>query len=229
MGIWSRDPEIIRVFDKGINFHSNMASHIYGIAYEEFQSRYKAADRGDDGSDPRYIEWRQMGKLTNLSCNFRIGGEKLAKKALTEYDTYMTGMEGRKLVYTFKDLYVNVPKYWANIIEFAKQNGYSYTLDQRRWKVPADMLNSGDAWKVEGTVISHPIQGTGGGMFLAATSQVPEARMQTSLHDGVFWAVEDFAGRPGRGGLHPAAHERYAVRAAVANGFTEHPSDVRGD
>jgi DNA polymerase I-like protein with 3'-5' exonuclease and polymerase domains len=185
MGIWSRDSEIIRVFKDGINFHTNMASHIYGRAYEELQRSVKAEDSAA-------VEQRQMGKLTNLSCNFRIGGAKLAKKALTEYDTYMTETEGRMLTKTFRNLYPGVPKYWDAIINFAKESGYSYTLSQRRWKVPAEMLNSGsEAWKVEGTVISHPIQGTGADMFLAAISQVPEARMQTSLHDGIFWLVDD--------------------------------------
>jgi len=185
MGIWSGDPEIIRVFNTGIDFHTNMASHIYGRAYEELQRAVK-------NEDPIAIEQRQMGKLTDLSCNFRIGGAKLAKKALTEYDTYMTEMEGRMLTKTFNNLYNCVPRYWDAIINFAKQNGYTYTLAQRRWKVPVEMLTDGsEAWKVEGTVISHPIQGTGGEMFLAAISQVPEARMQTSLHDGVFWVVDD--------------------------------------
>lgn len=184
MGIWSGDPGIIEIFNNGTNFHSYTAANIYGLAYEEFQKHYKL-------EEPQYIEWRQMGKLTNLSCNFRIGGKSLAKKALTEYDTYMTELEGRKLVSTFKRTYPGIPSYWDAIIAFAKQHGYSYTLAQRRYKVPIDMLNSLDAWKVEGTVISHPIQGTGGDMFLAATSQVPDARMQTSLHDGIFWVVDE--------------------------------------
>lgn len=187
MGIWSGDSEIIRIFNEGINFHSYMAGHIYGVSYEDFQARYKA--EGEDGG--QYTEWRQMGKLTNLSCNFRIGGKKLALKALTEYDTYMTELEGRKLTYTFRDRYPNVPKYWAAIVQFAKENGFSYTLDQRRWKVPKDMLSGSDAWKVEGTVISHPIQGTGGGMFLAALSSVPDARIQTNMHDGIFWVLDE--------------------------------------
>lgn len=184
MGIWSGDSEIIRIFRENINFHSHMACQIYGIAYEEFQKHYKA-------EEAKYIEWRQMGKLTNLSCNFRIGGKNLAKKALTEYDTFMNEMEGRKLVNTFKRAYPNVPGYWNSIVDFAKTNGYSYTLAQRRWKVPMDMLQGSDAWKVEGTVISHPIQGTGAEMFLAALSSVPDARIQTNMHDGIFWVVDE--------------------------------------
>jgi DNA polymerase-1 len=189
MGIWSGDSEIIRIFNEGINFHSSMAAEIYGTAYETFQHEYKAESTA--GLEGVFTERRQMGKLTNLSCNFRIGGKNLAKKALTEYDTYMTEMEGRKLVSTFKRKYPGVPGYWDAIVDFAKRNGYSYTLAQRRWKVPVEMLSGSDAWKVEGTVISHPIQGTGAEMFLAALSSVPEARIQTNMHDGVFWIVDE--------------------------------------
>lgn len=184
MGIWSRDSEIIRIFNEGINFHSHMACKIYGMSYEDFQHGYESGDL-------KLTEWRQMGKLTNLSCNFRIGGKNLAKKALTEYDTYMTEMEGRKLVSTFKRAYPQVPNYWDNIIAFAAKYGYSYTLAQRRYKVPKDMLQGSDAWKVEGTIISHPIQGTGAEQFLAALSSVPDARIQTNMHDGIFWVVDE--------------------------------------
>ena len=191
MGIWSGDSEIIRIFNNDINFHSWTAASIYGVAYEEFMSKYKA--EGQEGG--QFTEWRQMGKLTNLSCNFRIGGKSLAKKALTEYDTYLTEMEGRKLVSTFKRTYPGVPGYWDAILAFAKQHGYAYTLAQRRYKVPIDMLSSSDAWKVEGTLISMPIQGTGAEMFLAAISQVPDERIQTNLHDGIFWILEEATAR----------------------------------
>jgi DNA polymerase I-like protein with 3'-5' exonuclease and polymerase domains len=184
MGIWSGDSEIIRIFREGINFHSYTAANIYGCSYEDFQAHYKA-------EEAQYIEWRQMGKLTNLSCNFRIGGKSLAKKALTEYDTYMSEIEGRKLVNTFKRTYPGVEGYWNAIIDYAKEHGHSYTLAQRRWKVPVEMLHGPDAWKVEGTVISHPIQGTGGDQFLAALSSVPDARIQTNMHDGIFWIVDE--------------------------------------
>lgn len=189
MGIWSGDEEIIRIFNEGINFHASMAAEIYGMAYETFMDGYKKEAAGD--IEGIFTERRQMGKLTNLSCNFRIGGKKLALKSLTEYDTYMSEVDGRRLTRTFQNKYRRVPEYWKNIVAFAKEYGYSYTLAQRRWKAPKEMLNSSDAWKIEGTVISHPIQGTGGEMFLGALSSVPDARMQMSLHDGVFWVLDE--------------------------------------
>lgn len=185
MGIWSGDPEIIRIFNEGMNFHSYMAARIYGRSYEEFQLAYER-------EDPATIEQRQFGKLTNLSCNFRIGGKKLAHKAFIDYDTYMAESDGRMLTKTFTNSYVRVPDYWKAIIAFAKEHGYTYTLAQRRYKV-GNYLQGSDAWKVEGTVISHPIQGTGADMFYAAVSQVREAILMTTLHDGLFWAVREEA------------------------------------
>lgn len=219
MGIWSGDPTMIRIFNEGINFHSYMAAEIYGMAYETFMHEYKLESNG--AIEGQYTERRQMGKLTNLSCNFRIGGKKLALKSLTEYDTYMAEADGHRLVRTFKRMYPGVPQYWDNIVAFAKQHGYSYTLDQRRWKAPIEMLNSGDAWKVEGTVISHPIQGTGGGMFLAALSSVPDARMQMSLHDGIFWLVDE-----GPAGVEEARHIHESMNATNYQALWDLPNPL---
>jgi DNA polymerase I-like protein with 3'-5' exonuclease and polymerase domains len=184
MAIWSNDENMIKIFNEGMNFHSYMAANITGRAYLEFMQQYDAGDASTN-------EMRQLGKLVNLSCNFRIGGKSLSTKSFTEYDRWMTETEGRQLVNLFKRTYPGIPAYWNSIIEFARQNGYSYTLAQRRYKVPLAMLNSSDAWKVEGTIISHPIQGTAGEQFYAMLSQVPEARVITTLHDATYFIVDD--------------------------------------
>ena len=88
----------------------------------------------------------------------------------------------------FKSSYPGVPEYWDRIIDFAKQNGYSYTLAGRRYKV--HKWSGRDAWGTEGTVISHPIQGTAGEQFHAALAQVRESKLITTLHDASFFAVD---------------------------------------
>jgi DNA polymerase-1 len=182
MAIWSRDENMLNVFRNGMNFHSFMAARIYGRSYDEFQASYVANDGPTN-------EQRQNGKLLNLSSNFRIGAANFAHKSFTEYDKYMTFDEAAMLLRMFKLTYPGVPVYWDKIIEFAKQFGYTYTIAGRRYKV---YRWSGDkAWQTEGTVISHPIQGTGGEQFHAALSQVREARLITTLHDASFFAVEN--------------------------------------
>lgn len=183
MAIWSNDQNMIQIFKNGMNFHSYMASNIVGRAYEEFMQAYDAGDHETN-------EQRQLGKLTNLSCNFRIGGKSLARKSFTEYDRWMTEEEGRKLVNLFKRTYPGIPAYWHGIIHHAKMSGYTYTIAHRRYKIPIEMLESSDAWKVEGTIISFPIQGTAAEQFYAFLSQVPDALVMTTMHDATYFMVD---------------------------------------
>ena len=181
MAIWSMDKNMLSIFKNGMNFHSFMAARIYGREYSELQAAYIAGH-------PATNEQRQNGKLLNLSSNFRIGPANFAQKSFTEYDRYMTFGEAAMLLNMFKQTYPGVPEYWDRIIDFARQNGYSYTLAGRRYKV--HKWSGRDAWGTEGTVISHPIQGTGGEQFHAALSQVRESRLITTLHDASFFAVD---------------------------------------
>lgn len=181
MAIWSRDENMLNVFRNKMNFHSFMASRIYGRDYNEFQAQFIAGHHDTN-------EQRQNGKLLNLSSNFRIGPANFAKKSFTEYDRWMDFGEAAMLLNMFTSTYPGVPAYWDKIIAFARTSGYTYTLAQRRYKV----CNWGSkSWQTEGTVISHPIQGTGGDQFHAAIAQVRESLLITTLHDASFFAVKD--------------------------------------
>ncbi len=181
MAIWSRDENMLNIFKNNMNFHSFMAARIYGREYNELQAAYIAGH-------PETNEQRQNGKLLNLSSNFRIGAANFAHKSFTEYDRHMSFGEAAMLLNMFKSTYPGVPEYWDRIIDFAKQNGYSYTLAGRRYKV--HKWSGRDAWGTEGTVISHPIQGTAGEQFHAALAQVRESKLITTLHDASFFAVD---------------------------------------
>lgn len=182
MAIWSKDENLIRLFKEKIDPHGWMAGEIYGMAWQEIVREYKA---GNEAA----IEKRQNGKLLNLSSNFRIGGKAFAKKSFTEYDMWMDEQTGYYMQNLFKRSYKGVPKYWDSIIEFAKQNGYTYTLANRRFKV--HRWSGRDTWKTEGSVISHPIQGTGAEHFHGAMTSVHDHVMMTTLHDATFFAIND--------------------------------------
>lgn len=181
MGIWANDTALIEAFANNKDLHALMAAKICGMPYEQIVE-------GKHKGDTRCIEFRQMGKLTNLSCNFRIGGTSLSTKAFTEYDIPMDINTGNQLVRAFKNMYKGIPVYWDAIIDFAKQNGYSYTLAQRRYKVPKEF-----DWKVEGTIISHPIQGTAAEMMYATIAHTRGHKYIFNLHDGNFYGVKDVA------------------------------------
>ena len=179
---------MIHIFQRELNFHSMTGASIIGQDYTDFQRFYEA--EGNDGG--YYTEQRQLGKLTNLSCNFRIGGKALANKAYLEYDTYMTTQTGIFLVNTFARSYPGVPQYWTDVIWESKQAGYTQTLGGRRYKLTDWRTHS---WITESSAINVPIQGTGADMKEIAIKEtfekVPEAVFVLDLHDANFFFVPE--------------------------------------
>lgn len=182
MAMWSQDPTMIDIFQKGKNFHSMTASGVVGRAYEDFQK-----DVDDEVSEA--IEVRQMGKLANLSCNFRIGGPALSRQTFVKYDMVIPIPVAFQLVNTFKRLYRGVPSYWQRAIDFARSSGYTTTAADRRYKID----DWSRAWSAEQTAVSHPIQGTGADHKLIAlatvSKKIPEARFVLDLHDASFFVA----------------------------------------
>ena len=184
IAIRSGDETMLDIFRRGLNFHSMTGAAIIGLEYNDFMTEYKK--QVETGG--YYIEQRQLGKLTNLSCNYRIGGPALAKKAFTEYDTYMTDEMGRFLVNTFNRQYSGVPLYWKQAVNFAKTNGYTECFGGRRYKI--SMWDGNKSWISESSAINMPIQGAGASMKEIAisvmTRKIPEALFALDLHDAAF-------------------------------------------
>jgi DNA polymerase I-like protein with 3'-5' exonuclease and polymerase domains len=185
MAIRSGDPTMLTIFQNGYNFHSMTGAAIIGMDYHEFQKKFEAQKSG------YFVEQRQLGKLTNLSCNYRIGGSALAKKAFTEYDTYMTDETGRFLVNTFARQYSGIPTYWSEIVDFAKATGYTECFGGRRYKI--SKWDNKNSWISESSAINMPIQGAGASMKEIAisllTAKIPEAIFFLDLHDATFTFV----------------------------------------
>lgn len=192
MALRSKDPVMTQIFKQNLNFHSMTGASIIGMDYTDFQAAYKKEN--DQGY---YTEQRQLGKLTNLSCNYRIGGKALANKAYLEYDTYLDIPTGIFLVNTFNRTYAGVPQYWEDVIWESKQLGYTQTFGGRRYKLTDWHTHR---WITESSAINVPIQGAGADMKEIAIKEtfdkVPEAIFVLDLHDANFFYVpEDQAER----------------------------------
>ena len=187
MALRSRDEAMLRVFKNDFNFHSVTGANIIGVEYTDFE----ASRALEDGSG-YYTEQRQLGKLTNLSCNYRIGGKSLSQKAFLEYDTFMTEEMGRFLVQTFNRTFAGVPKYWEDVVWESKAAGYTEAFGGRRYKI--SKWNT-DRWMSESSAINVPIQGAGASMKEIAIHEtfqkVPEALFALDLHDANFFYVPE--------------------------------------
>lgn len=180
MASWSQDPVMVDIFANKKDFHSMTACGLVGYAYEDFMKKVRAEEH-------EAVEYRQMGKLGNLSCNYRIGGPALSKQAFVKYDMVLGIPTANQIVNTFKRSYRGVPEYWDRAIQFSRGSGYATTAADRRYSI-TDWSKS---WPAEQTAISHPIQGTGAEHKLIALASVakkiPEARFFLDLHDASFF------------------------------------------
>lgn len=188
MALRANDPTMLGVFAAGQDLHAMTGSQIIGMEYTEFYKDYKF--EGNDGG--YYTEQRQFGKLTNLSCNYRIGGKALADKAYIDYDTFMEISTGVFLVKTFTRTYDQIPVYWDDVVWDSKQNGYTEAFGGRRYKLTQW---SKYRWMTESSAINVPIQGAGASMKEIAIKEtfenVPEAIFCLDLHDASFFFVKE--------------------------------------
>ena len=182
MAIRSGDPVMLNIFTRNLNFHGMTGAAIIGMYYNKFMEEFHKHKEG------YYIEQRQLGKLTNLSCNYRIGGNALSEKAFTEYDTFMTPETGRFLVNTFSRQYAGVPQYWRDVVREAQEKGYTEAFGGRRYKL--HKWDEKYRWMTESSAINFPIQGSGGSMKEIALcvlhKKLPESIFCLDLHDATF-------------------------------------------
>lgn len=186
MALRSKDETMLKVFKDGLNFHSMTGASIIGVEYEEFMQKFE--EQSAEGG--YYVEQRQLGKLANLSCNFRIGGKALSEKSFTQYDTFMSVETGNYVVKAFNRTYPKVTEYWEDVVWSSKQSGYTEAFGGRRFK-----LNewSTHRWQTESSAINVPIQGSGASMkeiaILETFQKVKDAKFCLDLHDANFFYV----------------------------------------
>ena len=187
MAIRSKDQVMLNIFQRGLNFHSMTGASIIGMEYDVFEERRKAED-----GEGHYTEARQRGKLTNLACNFRIGGKALSEQAFEKYEVMLDISTGNHLVKTFAKTYRGVPQYWADVIYTSKQAGYTEAFGGRRFKLTDWQTHR---WGTESSAIMFPIQGSGASMKEIAISElsknIPAATFALDLHDASFFYMRE--------------------------------------
>jgi DNA polymerase I-like protein with 3'-5' exonuclease and polymerase domains len=187
MAIRSKDPVMINIFQRDMNFHSMTGASIIGMEYDVFEER-----REQENGEGHYTEARQRGKLTNLACNFRIGGKALSEQAFEKYEVMLDISTGNHLVKTFAKTYRGVPQYWDDVIFESKTQGYTEAFGGRRFKLSDWQTHR---WGTESSAIMVPIQGSGASMKEVAITElkrnVPEFNFALDLHDASFGYMQE--------------------------------------
>lgn len=187
MAIMSGDPTMMQLCQPGEDPHSFMGSRIVGRDYKELVAEVK------DG-DVEAKSFRQLGKVSNLSAQYRTSAKKLRVIARVQYDIPMELSEAQRIHRTYQHTYPMVPRYWQSQIQKTKRRGYVENLAGRRVQVVGDWTGS-LAWSMESTSINYPVQGIGAEQkYLALAVLSPYIRkiggyFAWDLHDGLYFYI----------------------------------------
>lgn len=188
MAILSGDPVMQRLCLPGEDPHAYMGA-------SAGQKDYKwVVEWKDDDKGAKNV--RQLGKVGNLSLQYRTSAKKLLSVARTDFKMDMQLPAAQNLHRTYPQTYREVPRYWKRQIQFVKRAGYVETVAGRQVTVPLKLMRTHE-WSVESTSINYPIQGTGADQkhlaMVALQSLIYSmgARFLFDLHDGLYFVVPE--------------------------------------
>lgn len=188
MAVESGDETMLSLCMPGEDPHSYMGAQIAHVDYRALIASVKDGDAVAKSS-------RQLGKVGNLSCQYRTSAAKLRSVARVQYNLPMELPEAVHIHGTYQKTYPGVPRYWARQIARAKRLGYVATLAGRRVQLPDMWGDRTKRWQLESTSINTPIQGVGADQkYLAIAAFKPYltkvgGHFYFELHDGLYAIV----------------------------------------
>ena len=205
MAVMAKDPVMLGLCKPGEDAHSYMGARIAGMSY---QGLVDDVHKGVKGAKDK----RQLGKVANLSLQYRTYPKTLQRVARTNYSLPMTLIQAKAIHATYMSTYVQVPNYWSQQTYFAKKYEYVETLAGRRIQLHGDWTDENE-WQRSSAAINFPIQGVGADQkYLALAvlrNYLPkvDGYFYFELHDGLFVIVPDDKAEK-------AAHE---IKALLSN------------
>jgi DNA polymerase-1 len=187
MAIASGDPVMLDLCQPGEDPHGYMGARITGVDYRELVELVSKEDKVAKSQ-------RQLGKVANLSLQYRTSANKLRSVARVQYGLPMTFTQAERIHDTYVRSYKRVPKYWESQIKETRERGYVETYAGRRVQVIGNW-NGKRAWSMGSTSINYRIQGTGADQkYLALQVLKPYlteigAYFAWDLHDGIYLYV----------------------------------------
>lgn len=219
MAEYSRDTQMIRCCEPDIDAHVVMGASINSMGYDALIRQLHSEDKEVKAAAKNI---RQLGKVGNLACQYRIGVPTLRDRAESDYGVVLTDDEASHVRNSFKLMYKAVPRYWKRAVVTAFNDGHVTTYGGRRIFAPgSEMQNlrtvnkmgwgvqrsaeeeTGNLkrWQLEQTSINGPIQGSGADQKYLALGIARDyilsigGRLWMDLHDGLYFLVPDAVAR----------------------------------
>lgn len=181
------ESKMIELFNKDADLHAYTAAGIYGIPFNEFQGMKETKE---------YKEMRQLGKVTNLSLQYRLSAKNLYRVWHDKYElTDKTEQDAVRARDVYLEIYGGIANYWRDIVNFARNNGFVENMAGRKHYL--DKWSGEDEWASQQTAINFPIQSTGAEQKilalyeLRAVMSLEGVLLAWDLHDGMYFFVPD--------------------------------------
>lgn len=193
MAIASRDEQMLQLCRPGEDPHSFMGA---AIAERDYKHLIKSLESPTKEIAKQAKSDRQLGKIANLSLQYRTSAKKLRVVARVQYDLPMELPQAERIRETYLRTYKGVPRYWEQQIAATKRNGYVETFAGRRVVVKGNWAGM-FGWSMGSTAINYRIQGTGADQKYLAMLVVKDyvrsigAYFAWDLHDGLYFYVPD--------------------------------------
>lgn len=173
----ANDENMINAFNSGADIHTITASQVFNLPVEMVTK-----------------QMRSSAKAVNFGIVYGIGAFSLAK------DIGVTRKQAQEYIDNYLNTYNGVREYMSNVIELARDRGYSETLFKRRRYLPElnasnFMVRSGG----ERIARNMPIQGTAADIIKIAmirvdkkiTEEKLDARLILQVHDELIVEVSE--------------------------------------
>ena len=165
----AEDGTMCRAFTEGMDIHAVTASQVFGVPTDQVTSLQ-----------------RRHAKAVNFGIVYGISEFSLAE------DIGVSRYEARAYIDSYLANYSGVRKYMKNVVEIAREQGYTETLFGRRRYIPElKSSNFNIRSGAERIALNTPIQGTAADLIKLAMIRVekalnenyPEARLLLQVHD----------------------------------------------
>jgi DNA polymerase I-like protein with 3'-5' exonuclease and polymerase domains len=189
MAAIAKEPTMIRLFNEGKDLHAFTGASIMGMSYDGFLKLQQ--------NDPKtYKDMRFLGKLTNLSLQYRLSANGLYKQWHDKYGLVDKTLEdAERARETYISIYRGVSEYWEKSISNAKERGFTKNVIGRQCLLHDWTYEN--YYKSEQTAINYPIQSTGAEQKILALYEMRKLIIKEGvlfgwdLHDGLYFYVPD--------------------------------------
>lgn len=175
MAMFSKDPELIHIFNNDIDIHAGAAALLFGKPVEDVTS-----------------EERQIGKGVNFLTAYGGGYQKLSRT------TGITEERAKYMINRYYEQFSGLTQWKRHVISQARGKGYVKTLTGRRRRLPdIKSLDDEKRSRAERQAINAVVQGSAADICKVAMIDIEKAlegtgtKMLLQVHDEIVTAVPE--------------------------------------